>query len=70
MGGKKMKKEQDYNKEFNKLYDDYQMEVQTLSGGLVQTNKADFLKLYSFYTSVIRKDVNNQFEIFLKIMSK
>jgi hypothetical protein len=50
---------------FNELYTKYKNKVETMSGGLVETSKADFVKLFAFYETmheeeqkVLREQVN------------
>lgn len=47
---------------FNNLYDQYSKEVERWSGGLVKSDKSEFLKLYCFYSSIIQKDMYKLFE--------
>lgn len=39
--------------EFREAYEKYKEEVERLSGGLVETNMAEFVKMNAFYTSTI-----------------
>jgi hypothetical protein len=34
---------------FNELYTRYKNKVEAMSGGLMETSKADFIKLFAFY---------------------
>lgn len=52
--------------EFNKMYEKYKEKVESNSGGLVTTNKADFFKLYSFYSEVIHPDIIQLWKEYLK----
>jgi hypothetical protein len=45
-------KEEESRKEFNNLYLEYKKTVEEFSGGLVSTDKAEFIKMYAFYTTV------------------
>lgn len=40
------------NSEFDDLYNGYKDAVEDYSGGLVLTNKSDFLKMYAFFATV------------------
>lgn len=46
------------NEEFEKLYEDYKDELNKAGGGLVEANKAEFLKMYAFFTVVDVPAVN------------
>jgi hypothetical protein len=61
----KMKKE-DKNKEFDNMYEKYQKEVEIWSGGLIQTNKADFLKQYAFFSTVLNPIITEYVEAYLR----
>lgn len=39
--------------EFEKMFSKYKEETENISGGLVETNKADFIKQYVFYLTVV-----------------
>ena len=54
----KMKEYKQHKKqdEFEKVYKEYKKSVKSFSGGLVKTNKADFIKMYFFYSTVIQPD--------------
>jgi hypothetical protein len=50
---------------FNELYKKYKDKVDAMSGGLVETSKADFIKLFAFYETmheeerkILREQVN------------
>lgn len=48
---------------FNELYTKYKNKVETMSGGLVETSKADFIKLFAFYELICeekRKQLRKQ----------
>lgn len=49
---------------FGEMYDKYSKEVEKFSGGLLTTGKAEFLKLYAFYSSTIQPDINKYVEAF------
>jgi hypothetical protein len=55
-----------HNDEFNKMYEKYESKVEEHSGGLVTTNKADFIKLYAFYNEVIHPDIIKLWKAYLK----
>lgn len=52
--------------EFNKMYEKYKEKVESNSGGLVTTNKADLIKLYSFYSEIIHPDIMELWKAYLK----
>jgi len=58
----KQRKEQD---EFEKVYKEYKKSVKSSSGGLVKTNKADFIKMYAFYVTVIDKAMVKMWNTYL-----
>jgi hypothetical protein len=41
---------------FNELYTKYKNKVETMSGGLVETSKADFIKLFAFYETMYEEE--------------
>lgn len=45
-----------HNDEFSKMYEKYESKVKEYSGDLVTTNKADFIKIYAFYSEIISSD--------------
>jgi hypothetical protein len=59
-------KSKNHNDEFNKMYEKYESKVEGYSGGLVTTNKADFIKLYAFYSEVIYPDNTKLWKAYLK----
>jgi hypothetical protein len=58
-------KRENSNKEFDEAYEKYQKEVEKWSGGLVQTNKGDFLKQYAFYTTVVNPVIEEYWNAYL-----
>jgi hypothetical protein len=45
-------KVEESRKEFDELYSEYKKTVEEFSGGLVSTDKAEFIKMYAFYTTI------------------
>ena len=63
----KMKEYKQHKKqdEFEEAYKEYKKSVKSFSGGLVKTNKADFIKMYSFYDTVIQPDILKMWNAYL-----
>jgi hypothetical protein len=61
----KKHKELKQQSEFEEAYEKYRKEVEINSGGLVETNRSDFLKQYSFYSTVIHPVLNKYVNAFL-----
>jgi hypothetical protein len=58
-------KVEESRKEFDELYSEYKKTVEEFSGGLVSTDKAEFIKMYAFYASVIYPDIVEMWESYL-----
>jgi hypothetical protein len=56
--------------EFNEAYEKYKKEVEAFSGGLIHTDKAEFTKMYAFYSSAIYPVMYKYFEELCKVYSK
>lgn len=52
------------NDVFDEMYEKYSKEVDNFSGGIVTTDKAEFLKLYAFYSSTIQPIINKYVEAY------
>jgi hypothetical protein len=63
-------KEKEQNKEFDEVYEKYLRTLDSFSSGLVNTNKAEFIKMYAFYTSVIQKDFDEHMNKIWDLLSK
>ena len=59
---KRQKQNQD---EFEKMYKEYKRTVKHFSGGLVKTNRSDFIKLYAFYSTVDHPNMVKMWEAYL-----
>jgi hypothetical protein len=59
-------KSKNHNDEFSKMYEKYESKVEEYSGGLVTTNKVEFIKLYAFYSEVINPDFMKLWKAYLK----
>lgn len=53
------------NNEFEDLYNKYEDTLEGYSGGLVSTNKSDFLKMYAFFTTVSEPHNRKYWEAYL-----
>lgn len=58
-------KNKNSDNEFNEAYEKYQKEVEKWSGGLVQTDKGEFLKQYAFYSTVVFPVINEYWDAYL-----
>jgi hypothetical protein len=58
-------KSKNHNDEFNKMYEKYESKVESNSGGLVTTDKADYIKFHSFYSEIIYPDIEKFWKAYL-----
>lgn len=66
----KSRKDKDYNKDFDEMYEKYIKEVEKWSGGLVKTDKAEFVKMYAFYITTVNPSIEEYFHKLHKYMAK
>lgn len=50
---------------FEKRYQEYKETIEDWSGELIPASKADFIKMYAFYASVIYPDIVEMWESYL-----
>lgn len=58
----KKSKQQKQQSKFEEAYEKYRKEVEINSGGLVETNRTDFLKQYAFYSTVVHPTLIRYFD--------